>query len=253
MTDRCQDAEFGVIRFRPIGLVCVEKVKTIFETIYQSYRMGSLTRLTEDQVAMLFHYLNTPPGTAPPPLSGRRCPTHFELPDYGPVTMKKYYRGGFIRHLIRQTHVKWGPTRPQAEFAMLGRVRKIGINAPEPVVHITYGNWLYQGWLVMRKIENVRPMYELEDTDQTILQAAVQNLGQQISRLIEHHILHTDLHPGNVLLDPTGKTYIVDFDKTRIDIHNHEKLKVHYKNRWQRAIKKHQLPEWLDTIMTDSF
>ena len=78
-------------------------------------------------------------------------------------------------------------------------------------------------------------------------------LVHQVSVLMNNHILHTDLHPGNVLVDQNGTAYILDFDKTRTDIHDRDKLRHRYKERWHRAVMKYRLPEWLDTLMADSF
>ena len=109
-------------------------ITTIIETNHDSYRFGSFARLSEDQMATLATHLNAPQTAADTILSGRSQPISVDLSGYGPVTIKKYLRGGLIRHLNRQTHVKWGASRPQSEFTMLNRVRKLGVNTPEPVV-----------------------------------------------------------------------------------------------------------------------
>lgn len=229
-----------------------ERVTTIIETTYDSYRFGSLTRLSEDQMATLVRHLNAPQTATDTILGGRSRPVCVDLSGYGPVTIKKYFRGGLIRYLNRQTHVRRGPTRPQAEFDLLNRVREIGVNAPEPVAYVIKGELLYHGWLVTRKIVNSRSLAELCSLDPPKAEAATRALVHQVSVLMNNHILHTDLHPGNVLVDQNGTAYILDFDKTRTDIHNREKLQYRYKERWHRAIMKYRLPEWLDTVMTSN-
>lgn len=218
---------------------------------YHDYQFGSLARLSEDQMATLIRHLNVSPTATDTVLGGRHQPVGLDLAGYGPVTIKKYMRGGAIRHLNRQTHVKWESTRPQAEFDLLNRVRQMGVNAPEPVTYVTKGGWLYQGWLVTRTIMAAKSLVTFTNSDPTKAKAVVSHLTQQVSVLMDHRILHTDLHPGNVLIDQDGKAYIIDFDKARADIDDREKLRSRYKERWRRAVKKYGLPEWLDTEMTN--
>ncbi len=219
------------------------------ETIYHSYRVGSSIPLSKDQMGVLVQHLKMTPSTTDTALGGRYKSISVNLTNYGPVTIKKYWRGGLIRHLNRDTHVRWGPTRPQAEFDMLNRVRKVGIKAPEPLAYVIRGGPLYQGWLVMQQIENAHTLVELCKLDPAGARAMMDRIGHQVSLLIDNQIYHTDLHPGNVLIDADGACYIIDFDKTRIDIHNRETLRCRYQQRWQRAIIKYRLPQWLETVM----
>ncbi len=204
-------------------------------------------------MATLVRHLDAPQTATDTILGGRSRPVCVDLSGYGPVTIKKYFRGGLIRYINRQTHVRRGPTRPQAEFDLLNRVREIGVNAPEPVAYVTEGERLYHGWLVTRKIVNSRSLAELCGLDPLKAKAATRALVHQVLVLMDNHILHTDLHPGNVLVDQNETAYILDFDKTRTDIHDREKLRYRYKERWHRAIMKYRLPEWLDTLMADGF
>ena len=77
----------------------------------------------------------------------------------------------------------------------------------------------------------------------------MQSVTAQISALIENRILHVDLHPGNVVVDRTGKVYLLDFDKGRVYRGNRQELKKRYMSRWQRAIRKHALPEMLNDML----
>lgn len=203
--------------------------------------------MSNDQMSQLVAYLETPRKKPSIILGGRSQPIHINLPGFGQVTVKKYYRGGIIRHIVRETHVKWGPTRPEAELLLLNHVEKLGVNAPKGVVAIIKGRWLYQAWLVMRKIENARSLADLATIEGEKVQKALPQLADQIKILVKDRIHHTDLHPGNVLIDGGGKVYLVDFDKCHTGVRNRKKLLAHYKKRWRRAIEKYRLPKWLDT------
>jgi len=69
-------------------------------------------------------------------------------------------------------------------------------------------------------------------------------VSSQVSALIEHGILHVDLHPGNVLVNPEGRLFLIDFDKARL-YKNSRGLKDKYLRRWRRAVDKHDLPPFL--------
>ena len=74
---------------------------------------------------------------------------------------------------------------------------------------------------------------------------------EQISILIQNNILHTDLHPGNIVVDKKNKVFLVDFDRGHRFSGNTNKLRDRYLNRWQRAVIKHQLPSLLyDMLQT---
>ena len=63
--------------------------------------------------------------------------------------------------------------------------------------------------------------------------------------LVQNKILHVDLHPGNVIVDPEGKVYLLDFDKGRIFRGSRQRLQERYFARWKRAVIKHGLPAML--------
>jgi len=66
----------------------------------------------------------------------------------------------------------------------------------------------------------------------------------QVRTLINHGILHVDLHPGNILVNPEGRVFLIDFDKARW-YKNSRGLKEKYLCRWRRAVDKHGLPSFL--------
>ena len=64
-----------------------------------------------------------------------------------------------------------------------------------------------------------------------------------------HSILHPDLHPGNVLVDPDGQTWFIDFDKAVTYSGRRLRLVARYRQRWQRAVRKHSLSPDLAAMM----
>ena len=167
----------------------------------------------------------------------------------GPVVVKHYRRGGLIGRLIRQRYLKWGPTRSQAEYELLREMRRLGICVPEPLVFASRGLLLYRAWLVLRAIRQPQSLAHLSLIDEGRARDAMRTAIEQIGRLVDHGILHVDLHPGNVLVDQTDRVYLIDFDRGHRYRGSHSKLRDRYLSRWHRAVVKYGLPPMLNEML----
>ena len=82
------------------------------------------------------------------------------------------------------------------------------------------------------------------------VEGELQELAEQVLTLVSHKIFHVDLHPGNVLVDNSGRVFIVDFDKAREFEGSSEQLRELYLRRWRRAVIKHKLSPVLTELMS---
>ena len=212
-----------------------------------SYHFGFYLNLTDSQLRTLTGFFHHPDTIGVSVLGGRTSLTPAELDGIGSVVIKHYRRGGLLRYVIKQRYLKLGKTRAQIEFEQLQVVRSLGINAPEPVAYAHRGCIFYQAWLISRAIKHPLSLALLSLKDEKKTRQAMESVIGQISLLIQNDILHVDLHPGNIVVDGAGQTFLVDFDKGQIHPGSREKLKNRYLTRWQRAVTKHRLPE----ILTD--
>jgi len=214
-----------------------------------AYRFGSSLELEEHQLRTCIRFFNQPTAGNASVLGGRTALTLEQMDEFGPVAIKSYCRGGWMRYLNKQRHLKLGKTRAQIEFEMLQVVRNLGINAPEPVVYAHRGYIFYRAWLVSRAIKHPLSLALLSLKDEKKTRQAMESVIGQISLLIQNNILHVDLHPGNIVVNGTGQIFIVDFDKGQIHHGSREKLRNRYLARWQRAVTKHRLPEILTEML----
>lgn len=214
-----------------------------------SYRFGSALELDEHQLRTLIRFFDQPRLENASVLGGRTALTLEQIDEFGPVAIKSYSRGGWMRYLIKQRYLKLGKTRAQIEFELLQVVRNLGINAPEPVSYAHRGCIFYQAWLVSRAIKHPLSLALLSLKDEKKTRQAMESVIGQISLLIQNGILHVDLHPGNIVADGAGQIFIVDFDKGQIHHGSREKLRNRYLTRWQRAVTKHRLPELLTDML----
>jgi 3-deoxy-D-manno-octulosonic acid kinase len=221
----------------------------VLTQVYGVYRFGSSIRLADRQLQQLATLLDRPPQSGPFHLNGRNVMLSGCVDGIGAVVVKHYTRGGLLRYIVKRHHLKSGKTRGQAEYEILQRVRDLGVNAPEPLAFAYRGGLIYLAWLVTIEIRQAQSLARLSLKNEQNARVAMASASAQIGLLIDSRIWHVDLHPGNILVDQENKVYLVDFDKGRYFRGNGEKLKARYLSRWQRAVKKHHLPEMLTEML----
>ena len=216
---------------------------------FGAYRFGSSEMLSDRQLKQLAQHFKQQPQPSVSVLEGRSLHTIDQIDGIGSVVIKPYMRGGFLRYLVKRRYLKLGTPRCQQEFELLQTVRNQGVNAPEPVAFAYSGRIYYLGWLITRAIEQPISLVQLANTNATGVQQMMPLVIEQISKLIQHHIQHIDLHPGNIIVDRDGRVFIIDFDKGRIFTGSQDKLRDFYLRRWQRAVSKHGLPVVLNDML----
>ena len=224
-------------------------MKSVHTKRYYSYHFGSSWDLTDQHLKQLSELFDRPMNTAESVLGGRTGVTISELEGFGSVVVKYYARGGLIRRLVKQRYLKWGKARCQLEYEVMQDVRRFGVNAPEPIAYAYKGKIFYKAWLVTKEIECPQTLAELALSDEGCARSVMGELVDQVSALIGNKILHVDLHPGNVVIDSSGRVFLLDFDKAYTCAQNRNKLRDRYLSRWRRAIIKHGLPEMLSEMM----
>ncbi len=218
---------------------------TIFQD-YRTHRFGSEKGLTTEQVRALVTAFLSAEQQTEGVLNGRGRLPVMVLPGVGPVVVKPYLRGGMLRHINRRTYLGPGIPRSQVEFERLQFVRRIGVNAPEPLAFAVKGRVLYHAWLITQQLPDVRSLADISRSSAKEAAAYLPQVAEQIRRLIDHRLHHVDLHPGNVLIDSRHKVFLIDFDKARFTGMAPERLARLYRRRWHRAVLKYDLGKELN-------
>jgi len=199
---------------------------------------------------VLLEAVSDGPIIANSPLGGRNCITIKDVPELGRVVIKQYMRGGLLQHFISERYLKHGSARSQIEFQLLHRARAVGVNVPDPLGFCFCGALFYKAWLFTREIQGKRTVAELSLNEENDIHSVMDEIVNQVGLLIQARIFHVDLHPGNVLVDPIGKVFILDFDKAQGYNGRPNDLRDKYLCRWRRAVIKHELPEILSELMS---
>lgn len=218
-----------------------------FTETHRSFTIGGMQKLSEASRQALIRELKKSPEAAANRMAGRMQPHIAVIEDLGRVVIKHYFRGGILRHIIRRTYLKTGKSRCRAEFETLTAVSRMGVNVPNPVAFASKskGFFFYHAWLVTKEIPAGVALAELSRSAPHRAEAVMPEVAAQINRLIQHRLLHVDLHPGNVLIDADSHVYLIDFDRARSGIKSRSRLAAYYRKRWRRAVVKHQLPAFL--------
>jgi 3-deoxy-D-manno-octulosonic acid kinase len=180
-------------------------------------------------------------------LAGRVMLEQIEIPGIGSCMVKSYRRGGIVGKIFGFNHYRSSTQKSRAllEFEALQYVRGLGVFAPKPVAALWTTGRYYRSWLVMEEIKLVTPLEEIALHEPMRLPAIFQSFLFQLDLLVAHKFLHTDLHPGNVLVGHDNTIWILDFDKSEHFKGNERELRRKYLSRWRRAVLKHGLPDTL--------
>ena len=132
------------------------------------------------------------------------------------MALKRYRRGGMIRHIVKDSYLYLGlkRTRMWREFYMLADMRTLGLPVPQPVAARCerFSAVAYRGSLVTRIISDTRTLAErirqapLSDTCWT-------RIGRRVADFHRRDVYLADLNANNILLDGHGAVFLVDFDK----------------------------------------
>lgn len=222
----------------------------LFKTEHLGFRICSIVEMSPAQIAEFAKIIETSSPLSQDPLHGRVSPSFGEISQLGRVVVKRYVRGGLIGKLIQQHISSFGFKRAKNELNMLLELRRFGISVPKPIACACRSGLLSESYLIMHEISNHRSLAGLSNANTDILETALFKTASEVSKLIKHHILHVDLHPGNVLLNDQLELFLIDFDKAKFIKGSKNKLRDYYLRRWRRAVLKHNLPDYLAELLS---
>jgi 3-deoxy-D-manno-octulosonic acid kinase len=169
-------------------------------------------RLALDEMVSLL----TGPEREPEPgmLGGRGGTRRVVLSGGKTVFVRKYMRGGFVRHFLRDLYLL-RPERPLRELVVTETARAAGCPVPH-VLAICIEEALigYRGWLVTEAIEGGRPLIDAYAACEVSARPALlAQVSEAIRGLHAAGVYHVDLNGYNVLVGAGDRVSFVDFDR----------------------------------------
>jgi 3-deoxy-D-manno-octulosonic-acid transferase len=164
--------------------------------------------------------------------------------------LRHYRRGGWVARWVHDTYPS-GPTagsRAMQELLLLRHMRSLGLPVPQPVAaHCQrHSKWLgrhsrYRANILIEHIPNTRNVVQCL-REGPLAPEAWQAVGQAIAQMHSKQVYHSDLNAHNILLDPAGKVWLVDFDKC--GLRPGDGWKADNLARLQRSLRK-EFPQYI--------
>lgn len=147
---------------------------------------------------------------------GGRQAAWFVKADFGSAVLRHYRRGGLIARISKNSYI-WrcaDRTRSLAEFDILQHMHAQGLPVPRPLAAAYWRKGLlYRAAILIERIHNVRTLTEVVRAGNHPDPAVQKHVAQAVFALHESGFWHADLNAYNILLDDTGKVWLIDFDK----------------------------------------
>lgn len=131
------------------------------------------------------------------------------------AALRHYRRGGLFGKLVEDSYrfSGWDKTRSHQEFQLLNTLIESGVNVPRPIAaRAVKKGFTYQADLLSEKIPNARDLVSIL-VEAPLPAEMYKKIGQEIKKMHDAQVNHTDLNIHNILIDDQDKVWIIDFDK----------------------------------------
>jgi 3-deoxy-D-manno-octulosonic acid kinase len=131
------------------------------------------------------------------------------------MALRHYHRGGLLGKLVSDHYffTGWKRTRSYQELILLNTLIRNNVNVPKPIAaKVTRRGLVYQADILVEKIDGAQDLVAL--LKQQKLPAFLwKKIGQEIRKMHDGQVCHTDLNAHNILIDHNENVWIIDFDK----------------------------------------
>ncbi len=131
------------------------------------------------------------------------------------AALRHYRRGGLFGKIVNDSYFFscWEKTRSYQEYQLLQVLIGAGVNVPRPIAARAIKQGLvYQADLLSEKIANAKDLVSVL-SETALSDEMYQKIGQEIRKMHDAQVNHTDLNIHNILIDDQEKVWIIDFDK----------------------------------------
>lgn len=136
--------------------------------------------------------------------------------------MRRYRRGGFVRHFVQELYWGWLP-RPLAELVCTEEIRQRGVPAVEVLGACVerLGTFFYRGAILTREASGFINLWEwLKGGPQGLeRQETICQVARTVKQMHDAGADHRDLNLTNILVHWTGEgaeVSLIDFDRARL-------------------------------------
>lgn len=128
--------------------------------------------------------------------------------------LRHYHRGGLVARFINDHYLWLGLERTRAfrEWRLLERLRDAGLPAPNPIAaRVVRTGLIYTADIITTYLSDTRRL-SAYIADGNVPHDVWSRIGAMLRAFHDHGVDHPDLTAHNILLDPRGGLFLVDFD-----------------------------------------
>lgn len=148
-------------------------------------------------------------------LGGRGRALIVETP-LGRAVLRRFCRGGLMQPILQDRYLRAGADQSRSfrEFRVLAELRAQHLPVPEPLA-ASYEpvGLIYRAGLLTRLIPD---SCQLAEVAGDMPGEAWSALGATLRRFFRAGLMHPDLNARNILVDQSGRWYLLDLDRARI-------------------------------------
>jgi 3-deoxy-D-manno-octulosonic acid kinase len=161
-----------------------------------------------------------PANAAVPVGEGGRQAAWFTQGEYGAAVLRHYRRGGLVARISRDRYVWTGAQRSRsyAEFDLLRYLHARGLPVPAPLAAAWWRSGLtYRAAILIERLPGVTALASTLQPSRVARPgySSQQAVAAAIHALHRAGVWHADLNAYNILLDPQGAAWLIDFDRGR--------------------------------------
>jgi len=133
--------------------------------------------------------------------------------------LRHYRRGGLAARFSQDRYLWHGPdrTRSFAEFRLTRALLARGLPVPRPVAaSYVRDGMFYRASILVERLMEVRTLADI--AGQAEGHAPWESTGRLVARFHRAGLDHADLNAQNILFDPSGHGWLIDFDRGRLRI-----------------------------------
>ena len=174
-----------------------------------------------------------------------RGKTYFIAHEGRTMVLRRYLRGGMVRHLTKDKFFYRGldQTRVQREIDLLLYMRTQGLNVPNPIA-----GWCKQSTFTYRNALLLEAFPHAQDFHHHLCKEPLaedlwRHAGRMVKKMHDLDIYHHDLNIHNILADAQQAVWLIDFDRCEHRPQNNqaELWKAANIARLKRSLDKEQL------------
>ena len=151
------------------------------------------------------------------PVAAGRGGNWFIDADDGAWVLRHYRRGGFVARLVADRYLWTGYARSRSlrEFRLLTELRAAALPVPRPLAaRVVRRGLVYRADLITEVLPGTVTLaarLALHAIDPAELGA----VGRCVRAMHDMGVWHADLNAHNILLDDSGRVFLIDFDRAR--------------------------------------